>query len=441
MKEVTLPWGDEILSIKVPSLWEMVYPQEAANLSKDKKSELRIVSDALKRPSSSLPLEEMKLGGKKIVIITDDNTRPTPVARFLHLILAALKTGGALMKNIIIIPGLGIHTPMTGEEMALKAGVSNLKNIKWENHYAFDRDRNHFFGNTSHGTPVWLNSHIADAGLIILLGMTEPHIFAGFGGGMKNILPGIAYADTIGIHHAIIAEPPYLFNRVGMMPEKNSFRLDLEEVRNMIPAPVFCVNVVLSHNGKIKAAFAGDPVSSHREAIIYNIKESGLILKQPVDGIIVNSNPMNINFKQGMKCVGNSLPALKPGGSVMAFIRAERGIDDIDLPEGSKPLWLVKGILRTIGPSRVMTFLEKVRKGMNVEDRFQLYYSLQLMRQYNLYFYIPPVVSKEEIKRLGFFRHSYNPQDVIDMAARKMKKKATVAVFPNGGATFPVFEN
>jgi len=440
MREITVPWGAEKLSLKVPASWELIYPASSGKASKRKISELKIVADALQKPAGSPPIEKLKLRGKKIVIVTDDNTRPTPVSRYLHLVLGALKKGGASMKNVLIIPALGIHTPMFEDEMAVKAGVKNLEEVNWENHNAFDKDKNSYFGTTKRGTPVWLNKHLSDAGLIVLLGMTEPHLWAGFGGGMKNILPGLASAETIGIHHTIITEPPYQFNRVGMAPEKNSFRLDLEEVQGMIPAPIFSLNVVLDHDGRIKGAFAGDPVASHREAVKFNISESGLKLDRQVDAVIVNSNPMDINFKQGMKCVGNSLPALKSGGVVMAFMRAERGIDDIVAPEKGKPLWLVRGILRAIGPSRVLKFLEKVRKGLNVEEKFLLYYSMQLMREHDLFFYVP-TLTEDEIKRLGFFKHSYKPQEIIDMASKQIGEKARVAVFPNGGATFPVIDS
>jgi hypothetical protein len=135
--------------------------------------------------------------------------------------------------------------------------------------------------------------------------------------------------------------------------------------------------------------------------------------------------------------VANSLPALKPGGLVLGYLRAQRGIDDIKLPENAKPLWLVKRILRLLGPSRVRWFLERVRPGLTVEEKFLLYYSLQLIRQYDLYFYVPSLTA-EEIRRLGFFKHFDTPQAVIDHACRKLARKPTVAVFPQAGATFPI---
>lgn len=435
--KIELPWGNETLVLNVPKTWTIQYPKPAGAVKKETGTEIGRVRTALKKSVGCPPLEKLKLRGKKVVLVVDDNTRPTPAYKFFNLILDDLEKAGASMKNVVLIPGLGIHTPMTEAEMAEKVGAHNLKRITWENHDAFNGDKNHYFGTTRHGTPVYLNSHLADAGLIVLIGMVEPHLWAGFGGGLKNILPGLAHAETISAHHSIIAEPPYLFNRVGMTPEKNMFRTDLEEIHTMISAPIFCINVIIDHENTITTAFAGDPVAIHRDAVAFNIAAAGRILDRQVDAVITNSHPMNINFKQSMKCVGNTLPAVKPGGAVIALMRAERGVDDITLPADSKPLWLVKTILRALGPSRVMGFLERVRKGVNVEEKFLLYYSMQLMRQYNLYF-CAPTLSDDEVRRMGFFVHSRDPQEIIDIAARKIGKDAVVAVFPEGGATFPI---
>jgi nickel-dependent lactate racemase len=434
--QIKLPWGTGTLSLDVPDTWKIVFPERKGGEKHKKTDSLAVVRDSLNKPIGAKPLHSHKLKGKKIVIIVDDNTRPTPVNMFFHLVLDAIVKAGASMKNVTVIPALGIHTPMKEAEMAEKLGPRNFKRVKWENHEAFDLKANHYFGTTSRKTPVYLNKNLKDADLIVSVGLIEPHIWAGFGGGLKNILPGVAYAETIGVHHEIISEPPYHFNRVGVMPEKNSFRQDLEEIRNMIRAEIFCVNVVLDHSRNVIASFAGDPVLAHRKGMDYNYHELGLHLDRQVDGIIVNSFPMDINFKQSMKCVGNSLPALKPGGAVMAFMRAERGLDDIP-PQKTPPLPVLKAILRLIGPSRVRGLIEKTKKGLSIEEKFLVYYSLQLVRQYELYFYVPGL-SETEAKQAGFFIRCQEPAEVIRHGLKKIGKNATVAVFPEAGETFPI---
>ncbi len=439
--QIQLPWGPVSLSVSVPDGWDVLFPQRR---NQDKKAgrgkapdELALVRDSIRKPIGAKPLGGLKLKGKNIVIIVDDNTRPTPVHKFFHLILDGLKKSGANMKKITVIPGLGIHTAMNEGEMAVKLGPKNLKMVSWENHDAFDLKANHYFGSTSRNTPVYLNRRLKDADLIVLVGVMEPHLWAGFGGGLKNILPGVAYSETIGIHHGILAEPPYRVNRVGMMPAENSFRQDLEEVRRMIPAEIFCLNVAIDHDRNVIASFAGDPIEAHRMGAEFIAREQGLVLDRQVDGIICNSHPFDINFKQGMRCVGNSLPALSPGGAVMSFMRAERGLDDIVPPEGSKPLWLTKRILRLAGPSRVMKILEKTRKGLNPEEKFLIYYSMQIMRQYDFFIHAP-TITEEDAKKLGFFVYCERPEDVIRHGLKKIGKRARVAVFTEPGVTFPI---
>ncbi|MCG8565511.1 MAG: nickel-dependent lactate racemase, partial [Desulfobacterales bacterium] len=395
-QQLTLPWGKEKIELQVPATWTLIHPELNNPPTPSPKSEIEIVEDALASPHGAAPLKERNLTGKRIVVITDDNTRPTPVFKFFSRILDILEGCGANLKDAVLLPGLGIHTAMAREEMEAKVGAEGLSRIQWENHDAFDPEKNAEFGTTSRGTLVSLNHRLKDADMVILLGLIEPHLMAGFGGGLKNVLPGVASAATIGQHHQLLTDPPQDFNRVGMAPEKNNFRLDLEEVAAMVPGEIFCLNVVIDESHNIQAAFAGDGIGAHRAGVDYTRKAQELRLGEPVDGVIVNSFPMDINFKQSMKCVGNSLPALKPNGVVMGFLRADRGLDDIPLPDKMPlPLWLIRAILRLLGPSRVFDFLKRVKKGLNAEEKFLYYYMLQLVREHRLFLHVPTLSDLE----------------------------------------------
>ncbi len=435
--DIRLPWGQDFLSLTAPDTWRVHLPERADISRPEAESEADIVRAAMEAPVGAAALGSRRLEGKRILIIVDDNTRPTPAHRFFHLILDQLKAAGADADGIHVMPAPGIHTAMSEAEMARKVGAENLARLSWSNHNAFDGSAHHRFGTTSRGTPVILNKELAASDLIIVVGMVEPHLWAGFGGGLKNIFPGVAAAEAIGHHHGMIAEPPYRFNRVGLLPEENSFRQDLEEIRDVIESDMFCLNVMLDEKQEITAAFAGDPIAAHRSAMTCCRQWSGVQLKEPMDAVIVNSYPMEINFKQSMKCVGNALPALKPGGVVMGFLRAERGLDDIALPDKPPPLVVLKTILRLIGKSHVMKFLGVVKKGLNVEEKFLTYYSMRLIREYQLFFHVPTLTDRE-IRHLGFFHNCRQPQAAIEMGARQLPKNAQVAVFPDGGATFPV---
>jgi nickel-dependent lactate racemase len=439
---ITLPWGHQAMDIDLPATWTVIFPKPQEVVPPSSTSEAAVVADALANPTSAMALSKRNLRGKNVLVIVDDNTRPTPAHRFFHLILEALQTAGADPDRITLLTALGIHTSMTADEVKQKVGAENLEKMHWENHDAFDLNASVHMGTTSRGTPVFLNRRVKEADLIILVGLIEPHLMAGFGGGMKNILPGVASAQTIGAHHELLTRPPYQANRVGMMPEANDFRLDLEEIQAMIQAEIFCINVVLDHRGTITACFAGNPVAAHRRGVAYTRRFFGAAMDRPVDGVITNSFPMEINFKQSMKCVGNALPAVKPGGAVMGFLRAERGLDDIPMPDGSPlPLPMVKTILQAIGPSRVYGFLNRVKKGMNIEEKFLYYYTLQLVRGYDIFLYVPSLTDGI-VKKLFFFKGDCSdPARVIAMGVKKLGKHATVGVFPHGGSTFPILKS
>jgi lactate racemase len=433
--KIEIPWGDQFLPLTLPDTWNIIEPDMASIPLSDNDEEF-IVQKSLDAPINRKRLDIQNLKDKKVLIVVDDNTRPTPVEAILTPVMAQLKRAGVKKMDIHIITALGSHTPMTENEVIERCGRKNIKGVSWENHDAFSPDTCSYFGTTSRGTEVYLNRKIEEADLIISIGTIEPHIWAGFGGGLKNILPGLASSATIGQHYEIITRPPYRFNRVGMPSSKNSFRLDLEEIEAMIQGDIFICNVLLDHNGTIIGAVSGDPIMAHREGIQLNRRWSAISIERQFDAVIVNSHPMDINFKQSMTCVDNFIPAVKPGGIIMGFLRAERGMDDIIPPDDKKPLWVVKMILRILGPSRVFWFLNKVRKNLNVEEKFLVYYSMQVMREFDLFFYVP-TVSEEEVTRLGFFKNFSDPQDVINRAARKLTKNATVGIFPRGGTTFP----
>jgi lactate racemase len=122
----------------------------------------------------------------------------------------------------------------------------------------------------------------------------------------------------------------------------------------------------------------------------------------------------------------------------MGFIRADRGLDDLkDTKSSGVPIPVLKTVVRLIGPARVRGLVEIVRKKSSVEEKLFAYYALQLMRQYDLFIHVP-TLTEEEVKKVGFFTGCREPGEVIRHGLRKIGKKATVAVFPEGGVTFPI---
>ncbi len=156
-----------------------------------------------------------------MVVVIDDISRPTPVKEIFPIVLAELITAGAKNENITIIPALGVHRGMELQEILARTGLARLDGINWENPDADNQELQQFLGTTSRGTPVWINRTAANADLIISIGCIEPHIIASFGGGYKNILPGIAARISIAHNHALNCQPD-TFNMVGQPIDQQS---------------------------------------------------------------------------------------------------------------------------------------------------------------------------------------------------------------------------
>src|SRR5208337_3269394 len=111
--KIELPWSSDKLTVEVPDTWHLHFPTRQDGNTKVPRDELEPVRAALKKPINSKPLSSLKLKEKKVLIVIDDSTRPTPIHKFLHIILEELKKAGVPRKKITIIPALGIHAKMS----------------------------------------------------------------------------------------------------------------------------------------------------------------------------------------------------------------------------------------------------------------------------------------------------------------------------------------
>ena len=425
--------GSEIV-LALPEGWRVAgtwRPREVAPLA-DVEGALRAALDA---PIGRAPLGPGELAGKRVLLVVDDVSRPTPAHRFFGVVLDWLVAHGASLADAFLVPALGIHRDMTPAEMAAKVGAHNLARLAWENHRPRDREAHVDLGTTSRGTPVLLNRRLAEADLVVCVGAIEPHLLQGFGGGLKMLLPGLAHADTIQANH-LVGASWQKFNYVGTPPEQSPMRLDLEEAVARLGKPVFVVNAVLTERLQLHRFVCGDPIAAHREGVRTAAGIFACDVPQPADVAIVTSDPMNADLRQGMKCIGNVEPALKEGGLVLSLLACRNGVGDVALPPKALPNKWLRRILRLIGAKRVLGFVDRVKKGAGVEERFMAHFSMQVVRKLQLVTWSPHLPADTGAK-LGLFVQVGSPQELIEIGRRFAPKNATVHVFPHGGVTYP----
>lgn len=203
------------------------------------------------------------------------------------------------------------------------------------------------------------------------------------------------------------------FNYVGTPPDQSPMRLDLEEAVARLGKPVFLVNVVMNERLQLHRFVCGDPIAAHREGVRTAEAIYACAVPEPADVGLVTSDPMNADLRQGMKCIG----------------------DVVMPPKALSNKWL-RRILRCIGPKRVLGFVDRVKKGEGVEERFLAHFSMQVARKLQLVVWSPGLPS-DTGKRMGLFVQVGSPEQLLEVARRFAPPNATVHVFPHGGVTYP----
>ncbi|MGB8212494.1 MAG: nickel-dependent lactate racemase [Anaerolineales bacterium] len=430
---VVMPWGNDSLSFVLPKEWELIGWMEPASASAVQVIQQEI-ERSLSEPTGLNRLAELAKPGMKIALVIDDDSRPTPVNLILPAVLAELRQGGAALEQITLVPATGIHHAMSAAAIAGRVGEDIFPTLRMEAHNCDSAESLTYLGTTRRGTPVWVSKTVAGADLIISVGCIEPHIIASFGGGYKNLVPGVAGRATIAHNHSLNCRPD-TFNSVGQPIELNPMRLDLEEAAGMLKAPVFLVNAVLNSHLEVVRVVCGHPVAAHREGVQVSSQIYGAAIPALADVVISSSHPMDQDLRQGVKALANTVRALRPGGVMISCVRAEEGVGVFGLADRKLPVG--QKTLKRLAPLLLPLVSRLNLKGMGEEDRFFLYFALQAMRRGDLLMYAPTIPAEKQAN-LPFVSFLESFEAGLAYARRKFPGKASVLVFPHGGSTYPI---
>ena len=430
-RQTLLPWGKEEIALSLPEDWHLAGFLEPSTFP-GVRGAVDHVRLSLMQPIGSPRLCELARAGMRVALVIDDLSRPTPVGRILPAVLEELAQGGVAREDVALVVALGLHRPMQEDEVARRVGEPDLAGLRWENHDCDDRERLAFLGTTRRGTPVWVNSTVARADLVVSVGCIEPHIIASFGGGYKNLIPGVAGRETVAHNHSLNCTPD-TFNMVGQPIERNPMRLDLEEAGRMLECPVFVVNAVLNSDLQVVRVVSGDPVAAHREGARVSAELYGVPVPALADVVITDSHPMDQDLRQGVKSLANTIRAVRPGGVQITLARAEEGVGVFGLADRRMPLG--RRALKAASP--LLLRLVPRLKMEGEEDRFFLYFALQAMRHCTMLIYAP-TIPVDVRASLPFVQFVESPEEAIARARSLLPGRAEVVVFPHGGITYPI---
>lgn len=428
-----IPFGKEKLALTLPQGWELLGVMEPSPRAGLADLQLEI-ERSLASPIGHPRLAEMARPEMKIALVIDDDSRPTPVRLILPAVLAELGRSGIRPEQVTVIPALGVHHPMAEAQIARRVGETIFPALRWETHDCDHLEKLEFLGTTRRGTAVFINKTVARADLIVSIGCIEPHVIASFGGGYKNLVPGVAGRATIAHNHTLNCHPN-TFNNVGQPIETNPMRLDLEEAGGMLKPPVFMINAVLNSALEPVQIVSGHPIHAHREGVRTSAGIYGAAIPALADVVVTSSHPMDQDLRQGVKALANTVRALRRGGTMITLVRAEEGVGVFGLANRKLPV--SRGVLQWLAPALLLLVPRLKLSGMGEEDRFFLYFALQAMRRGQLLM-VAPTIPKEIQERLLFATFKEDLEAALSQTARKFPSHAKILIFPHGGSTYPI---
>ncbi len=299
------------LELDFPDSWEVHYcPPKGHDRPRLSPQEMQKAFD---NPIGTPPLRELARGRKEVAILFDDTTRPTRTYEIAAYVLAELAAAGIADDQIRFVAAVGTHGSHDGVAHRLKLGQEIMARFPVYNHNPYENCVD--VGVTSHGTPLAVNREVMRCDLKIAIGCVLPHPQAGFGGGGKIILPGVAHIDSVAHFHAKV--PFTAPETVGPGNyEQNVMRLDFEEACKLAGLD-FNADCLVNLKGEMIALFTGDPVQEHREACKL-AKEVYATERIPGLNVVVANTFLKSN--ESFVAVPTSLRSLGADGGTMLII-------------------------------------------------------------------------------------------------------------------------
>ncbi len=415
---IDLAYGQCSLSIDLPSdRTTVIEPSFASGLPEEKDTLLA----ALDQPIGLPALRTMIHPDDRICILFTDITRATPNDRIIPWLLEYLSDHPK--DQITLLNQLGTHRPNTREELEAMLTPEVVRNYRVLNHDAEDPDQLVSVGQTASGAPALLNRQALDADLRIVTGFIEPHFFAGFSGGPKGIMPGVAGLETVMSNHGFdhIADERSTFG----VTQGNPLWEELRDIA-LRAGPSFLLNVTLNHQRAITGVFAGGLIEAHQQGC-QRVKQTAMQAVEGAFDIVVTTNsgyPLDMNLYQGVKGMSAGSRILKEGGLLILACECHEGVP------ASSPL---DQLLRSAsGPQEILTMLST--PGFVRPEQWQA--QIQALIQSRAEVQVFSALDDTTL-RAAHLEPCKDIQKTVENRLQKLGPEARVAVLPQGPLTIP----
>jgi len=318
---IVLPYNQDAVSVDLAKekCAGVIFPNK---LSQQVTDDATILNRALLEPAGSVTFSQFIEGDDEILILVNDATRPTPTARMLEIIGQQLS-----FSRCRFLVATGSHRQPTQQELKWIFG-DLFESINMAGHIhchdAKADDEICFLGKSPAGTEINLNKLLVQASKVMIITTVEPHYFAGFTGGRKSFLPGVASYESIRQNHSLALQS----GAANLILQGNPVHEDLDSCLTFLKdKQIFAVQAVLDQNHNIYSVHTGNIKSSFQEATQSATDVFCVDIPEKVDIIVsVARYPMDIDLYQSLKALENAKPALKPGGIIILLSSCRDGI-------------------------------------------------------------------------------------------------------------------
>ena len=416
-----LAYGRHGLTIALPddAPLTVVEPRFAPGLADERAAILA----ALRAPLDAPPLRSLAQPDDTVAVVFSDLTRPMPNDRVLPPLLDELAQAGVGDDRIVLVNALGTHRPQTADELARMLGDDVARRYRVVQHDAWDDAALVEVARNRAGRAVRVNRAYAEATLRILTGFIEPHFFAGFSGGPKAVLPGIAEIEAILDNHSaeMIAHP----NATWAVTVGNPVWEEMLAVAQAT-APDFLLNVALNRERQITGVFAGDLLAAHRAGAAFVRQRALQAVPAPFD-IVITSNsgyPLDLNLYQAVKGMSAAAQIVRPGGDIILAAECWDGI-----PAHGEYARLLREA-RT--PDELLARV--LSPGFRCRDQWEAQLQAQIQQRAHVHVYADGL--SDEALRQALVTPCRSIEGTV-ARLRRANPQATIAVLPEGPQTVP----
>jgi len=422
-KTIELPYDNGFVSLSLPdhALKAVIRPAFTAADEAVLENGRSLVVQALAHPIGTARLRELSRHAKTVTVITSDHTRSLPSAITLPLLLDEIRQGNP-QADITIVVATGLHRGMTHDEMVAKFGATLVASERIVNHDPLDQANLVDLGTLPSGSKCEINRIAVESDLLVAEGFIEPHFFAGFSGGRKSVLPGIASMDCVNINHSAqaIQDPR---STTGVL-DGNPIHEDMIVAARKAKL-AFILNVLVDEKKQIHKAFAGDVDAAHRAGCAALMESNGV---DPVEADVVFTTnggyPLDQNLYQCPKGLASALACVKEGSVVVLVAACRDGLGGENFG---------RMMLEGDAASRMEILLaQKPEETISEQWCVQRFSQAMLKHTIILVSGLPV----ETVTNMGFIAAS-SPQEAWEQAKKLVGDHATATVIPDGVAVIP----